>query len=263
MSTYGAKGPGHRAQGPGKGAARLSGAIRSDAETALANAEFPASELTSGSGSESESESILDRRIRMPHSCSSGPWALSPGPLLAPLFLLLAGCADRSGCPSEDLVAFGKSEGERGELASLPHDRCELSETERDRYFAARAEGLAIYCDPQRGFDVGLGGELLDVEACPIDRRAKFQSANKTANFLVEKEARQAELLVEARELEARAEDAYEPETSALRQEAAAKRMDARQEENDLEALRGVAIVEGWMAPPELPSEPMPAPVED
>jgi hypothetical protein len=185
---------------------------------------------------------------------------------LLPLLLLLAlltGCADRSGCPTGDLVAFGKSEGERGELASLPHDRCELSESERDRYFAARAQGLAIYCDPQRGFDVGLRGELLEVEACPIDRRTKFQSANQTASFLVEKEARHAELLLEARELEARAEDAYEPEASGLRQEAAARRMDARQEENDLEALRGVAIVEGWMAPPAPPTEPMPPPVED
>jgi hypothetical protein len=179
------------------------------------------------------------------------------------LLLLLTACADRNGCPTEDLVAYGKAEGERGELATLPHDRCELSEAERDRYFVARAQGLAIYCDPQRGFDAGLRGELLDVEACPIDRRAKFQSGNQTAHFLVEKEARQAELLLEARELEARAEDAYEPEASGLRQEAAARRMDARQEENDLEALRGLAIVEGWMAPPEPPSEPMPPPVED
>lgn len=183
--------------------------------------------------------------------------------LLLLLLLFLVGCADRSGCPTGDLAALGKAEGERGGLASLPHDRCELSESERDRYFAARAEGLAIYCDPQRGFDVGLNGELLDVEACPIDRRAKFQSANQTAAFLVEKEARQADLLAEARELEARAEDAYEPEAGGLRQEAAARRMDARQEENDLEALRGLAIVEGWMAPPEVPNEPMPPPVQD
>lgn len=198
----------------------------------------------------------------------TGPWTQSPlikpgrSPALLVVLALLTACADRSGCP-DDLVAFGQAEGERGELATLPHDRCELSEAERDRYFAARAQGLAVYCEPQRGFDVGLGGELLDVEACPIDRRAKFQSANQTANFLVEKEARRDELLVEARELEARVADAYEPEAGGLRQEAAAKRMDARQEENDLEALRGVAIVEGWMAPPELPSEPMPPPVED
>ncbi len=229
MSIYGVEGPGLRAQGPGKGAAS-------------------------------------PRGQRSPQNRSSGPWALSPGPSLAllALLLLLAGCADHSGCPPDDLVAFGKAEGERGELASLPHERCELSESERDRYFAARAEGLAIYCDPQRGFDVGLRGELLDVEACPIDRRAKFQSGNKTANFLIEKEALQQQLLAEARELEARAEDSSDvDEATELRQQAAAKRMDARQEENDLEALRGVAIVEGWMAPPELPSEPMPPPVED
>lgn len=186
-----------------------------------------------------------------------------PAGLLLSLALLLTACAERSGCPTVDLAEFGRAEGERGEAATLPHALCELDESERDRYQAGRALGLASYCEPQRGFDAGLRGEALPTEVCPLDRRAKFQSAVQTAGFLLEKEAQQQDWLAQARELEAQAESAEESEASALRERAAALRMNARQAENDLEALRGVAIVEGWMPPPAIPDEPQPPVVED
>lgn len=179
------------------------------------------------------------------------------------LALLLTACAERSGCPTGDLAEFGRAEGERGEAASLPSALCEMDEAERDRYQAGRALGLASYCEPQRGFDAGLNGESLPTEVCPLDRRSKFQSAVQTAGFLVQKEAEQQAWLEQARELEAEAEQADEDAASELRQRAAALRMDARQAENDLEALRGVAIVEGWMEAPQLPDQPQPPEIED
>ena len=178
---------------------------------------------------------------------------------LLSLAALLGACAERSGCPAGDLAAFGRAEGERGELPSLPSATCELDEGERDRNHAARALGLGSWCDAQRGFDAGLRGEEPAAEACPLDRRDVFSRAVQTGSFLLQKESEQQQRLQQAQELEANAEAADDPEKAdEWRAQARSLRMDARQAENDLEALRGVAIVEGWMASPSIPEQAQP-----
>lgn len=175
------------------------------------------------------------------------------------LVLAAGGCADRSGCPQGDLQALGQAEGEAGEPASLPSASCELSEAERDDYFAARNRGLKQYCDPAGAFIKGQSGQSVDLEVCPADSHKIVRSALRAGSEIAKLEKRRAELLAEAERLEDAADGVEGDARRALLDQANARRQDARQDQNDLEALRGLATVEGWQDPPEIPAEPFPS----
>jgi len=170
---------------------------------------------------------------------------------------LLTACADRSGCPPS-LSELGRSEGEAGSAASLPIKQCELSEAERDQYYAARNEGLKRYCDASDGFSKGLAGESVDPEVCPLDLRKQFRSGWRAGNEITKLEKRRLESLQEAETLEQTADGVQDEARQALLAKANALRQDARQDQNDLEALRGLATVQGWQAAPAIPKEPFP-----
>ena len=162
------------------------------------------------------------------------------------------GCAERSGCPQQ-LEQMGVEEGRRGLPASLPSPQCELSEAERDGYFAARHRGLLEYCDGAAGFRMGLAGETPEIEVCPAETQKAFRSGWRAAVEIVRLEKRRSELLAEADRLLRTADGLAEEARQALIDQASARQQDARQDENDLEALRGLATVQGWQAPPEPP----------
>ncbi len=174
------------------------------------------------------------------------------------LALAVAGCTDRSGCPSGDLQTLGQSEGAAGQAASLPSATCELSEAERDDYFAARNRGLKAYCDPAAAFIKGQAGDMVDLEVCPADSHKNVRSALRAGSEIAKLEKRRAELLAEAERLEDAADGVEGDARRALLDQANARRQDARQDQNDLEALRGLATVEGWQDAPEIPAKPFP-----
>lgn len=169
------------------------------------------------------------------------------------LLAALSACSDRSGCPQQPLDAVGLAEGQSGAAASLPSAQCELSEAERDQYYAARNRGLKAYCDAPDAFNKGLSGVAMDVEVCPLDLRKDVRSALRAGTEISKLEKRRTELLAEAAKLEQTAEGLEGEAGRALIDQANARRQDARQDENDLEALRGLATVQGWQTAPAAP----------
>ncbi len=165
------------------------------------------------------------------------------------LVLTLAGCEsrERGGCPG-DLGAFGRDEALRAQAASLPNPSCELAAGELAVYGKAREEGLARLCSGPVAFARGVDGGAFDLALCEGDAKDIAQRAHETGTLLREHIATRDALLAKANEAETRlaalANDA--PERRALEDEAAGLRFDARQRDNDIEALRGVAAVEKW-----------------
>lgn len=171
--------------------------------------------------------------------------------LLLPLLVLsLAGCErpDRSGCPTVDLAHLGRSEGARAVPASLPKADCVLDATETQRYQAGREEGIKRYCVALRGYQLGLDGKSIEPALCPADAASELKRGFAVGDNLRSQLRQRDDLLNEARNIERAAASLPKgsAERSKLEGEAAGKRFDARQRENEVEALRGIVAVERW-----------------
>lgn len=167
---------------------------------------------------------------------------------LIPLLTLGACGADLSQCPGPDLARVGREEALAGQQASLPKPGCAPAGTDLSAYLQGRSEGLARYCTAARGYALGLDGKVVDATLCTAD-----QGKELTRGFEVGKELRHH--LAERDRLNTQASDAERvaatlpensPERRQIEDQAAGLRFDARQRENDVEALRGAAAVEQW-----------------
>ncbi len=165
------------------------------------------------------------------------------------LLLLLGACQprERSGCPP-DLASFGRNEALRAAPASLPNQTCELDAADLRAYGAGREAGLARLCGGTVAFARGLDRGPFDINLCPAVSQEEARRAFETGQLLQGQIAQRDALMARATEAEAKlaALAADAPERRNLEDEAAGLRFDARQRENDIEALRGVAAVEKW-----------------
>jgi hypothetical protein len=168
---------------------------------------------------------------------------------LAFLALLLAACEtrDTSQCPA-DFAGYGREEALRGEPASLPGPGCDPTAEDLASYQAGRAAGQARYCTAEQGYRIGLDGGEARPEVCAEEQQAELKRGFEVGSQLRQHLAERDRLRAQADEAERVA--AKLPEGSVdrrrLEDEAARLRFDARQRENDVEALRGVAAVEQW-----------------
>ena len=166
------------------------------------------------------------------------------------LLLALSACArpDRAGCPVQKLADIGRDEATRGLAASLPKADCALDAAEIELYQKGREEGLKRYCTAHRGYQLGLDGKTIDVALCAEDAARELNRGFVIGDNLRGHLRQRDELLNQARDIERAA--ATLPKDSAerrkLEDEAAGKRFDARQHENEVEALRGIVAVERW-----------------
>jgi|GEM_PF-1544359 len=171
-------------------------------------------------------------------------------PLLLFVTIVLAGCQapDRSGCPARALAQVGRDEALRGLPASLPKADCALDEAEQQRYLAGRTEGLKRFCRAERGYKLGLDGKAVDGSLCSADDAKELQRGFEVGDNLRQFLSRHDSLLAQARDSERLA--ARSPENSAEarahQDKAAGLRFDARQQENEVEALRAIVAVEKW-----------------
>jgi hypothetical protein len=165
---------------------------------------------------------------------------------------VLAGCAQRSGCPT-DLRGAGEAQARAGAKPELPNASCELSDAERETYFAGRAAGLKWYCDDQRLFDAALAGDTPDLATCPLDYAEAALAAQRTGS-----EIRAAEAVAQREAAESARLQASDPVAAS---EAALR---ARTAQSELEQLRGLASLRGWLVNPalsgQLPSDAVTAP---
>lgn len=166
------------------------------------------------------------------------------------MVLALAGCerADRGACPAGDLAEFGRAEGARGAAATLPGPGCALDAAEQQHYAEGRADGLARYCVGKRGYELALDGKSVNLAVCAGDAARELQRGFEIGGQLRTHLQQRDQLLKEADTAERAAAKLPEdsPERRKLEDEAAGKRFDARQRENDVEALRGIVALEQW-----------------
>lgn len=163
--------------------------------------------------------------------------------------MLLSACtpADRLGCPAGDLESLAREEALAGKPAGLPKADCALDADESERYLKGRSEGLARYCKAQRGYQLALDGRAADPTVCGSGAEEFSRGFEVGTNLRTH--------LAERDRLNAQAEDAERaaaqlpagaPERQSLEQQAATARAEARQHENEVEALRGIVAVEQW-----------------
>lgn len=166
------------------------------------------------------------------------------------LSLTLSACsvADLSGCPKKDLGLVGQEDGLAGREASLPTQTCQLDESELRPYHEGRKDGLRRYCSAQRGYQLGLEGLPKRMELCADEAAMELQRGFNVGDNLRKYLAERDELLSQAQDTERLAADVTEDsaERQTLLQQAADARFQARQRDNDIEALRGVVAVEKW-----------------
>lgn len=170
-------------------------------------------------------------------------------PFLLLLPLLLSACtpADRLGCPESDLATLGREEALAGKPALLPRADCVLDADEQQRYGDGRADGLARYCEARRGYQLGLDGKPADPAVCGKDA-GEFSRGFEVGNQLRTHLAERDRLNAQAGDAERAAAQlpAAAPERQSMEQQAATARAEARQHENEVEALRGIVAVEKW-----------------
>lgn len=160
--------------------------------------------------------------------------------LLGLASLLLGACADRSGCPA-DLREAGEARARTGARPDLPNARCELSAAERDQYLAGRATGLQWFCAERRLFDEARLGRSPALDNCPLDFADGALAAQRTGEEL--RKAQDAAAREEALASSLLGTDPHAASEAALR---------ARTAQSELEQLRALAIVRGWMDNPAL-----------
>lgn len=166
------------------------------------------------------------------------------------LVLPLAACSglDQSACPGQDFESIGRSEALRGAPVSLPAPGCALNAAQQTAYARGREEGLRRYCTAARGYVLGLDGQAIAPDLCSEDDRAELARGHEVGSTLRFKLGERDQLLAQAREIERAAEalNPADPHRRQLDDDAATARAQARQHDNDIEALRGIAAVERW-----------------
>lgn len=170
--------------------------------------------------------------------------------LLLAVMLILGACArpERAGCPTQKLADIGRDEATRGLAESLPKADCALDAAELELYRKGREDGLARYCTAHRGYQLGLDGKAINDKLCAEDAARELHRGFEIGDNLRSHLRQRDDLLNEARNIERAAAALPEglAERRKLEDEAAGKRFDARQHENDVEALRGIVAVERW-----------------
>lgn len=170
--------------------------------------------------------------------------------LLLSLLLTLGACArpERAGCPVQKLGDMGREEATRGLPESLPKADCALEPAELELYRKGREEGLGRYCTAHRGYQLGLDGKAINDSLCAEDAAKELHRGFEIGNNLRSHLRQRDDLLSEARDIERAAAALPQglAERRKLEDEAAGKRFDARQHENEVEALRGIVAVERW-----------------
>ena len=119
----------------------------------------------------------IDKRMEL---AMSGKWMVIGTALSA---MALSGCASMSGdeCMATDWSAVGFEDGARGyttERFSKHRKACAKHGVTADfsAYQSGREQGLVEYCQPGRGYDVGVnGGRYYGV--CSVDHEADFLDA--------------------------------------------------------------------------------------
>ena len=175
---------------------------------------------------------------------------MRPLTLVVLLSLLLPACsvADLSGCPEKDPGLVGREDGLAGRAATLPRPDCMLDISDLHRYEDGRNEGLRRYCTAQRGYQLGLEGKAINTEVCSGDFVDELARGHAVGDSLRQHLSQRDQLLSQAQDIEriaaGQAEDS--PQRQTLLQQAADARFQARQHDNEVEALRGVVAVEKW-----------------
>jgi hypothetical protein len=151
------------------------------------------------------------------------------------------------GCKTGDFEMLGQVEALAGKPASLPRADCALDTEETERYLRGRAEGLARYCTAQRGYQLALDGHAADPSTCGASA-AEFSRGFEVGKNLRTHLSERDRLNAQAGDAERAAAQlpAAAPERQSLEQQAATARAEARQHENEVEALRGIVAIEQW-----------------
>ncbi|MGE4070883.1 MAG: DUF2799 domain-containing protein [Lysobacterales bacterium] len=175
---------------------------------------------------------------------------MRPLTLVFLISLLLPACrvADLSGCPEKDPGLVGQEDGLAGRAATLPRPDCMLDISDVQRYEDGREDGLRRYCSAQRGYQLGLEGTPINTEVCSANFAKELERGHAVGDSLRQHLSQRDQLLSQAQDIERIAADQAEdsPERQALLQQAADARFQARQHDNEVEALRGVVAVEKW-----------------
>jgi hypothetical protein len=170
--------------------------------------------------------------------------------LVLPLLGLLCACArgERLACPEQDVGEIGIDEGTRGLVASLPKPDCVLDVSETTRYQQGRDHGLRLYCQAQRGYQLGLDGQAINPQLCDEKFAKELQRGFAVGDGLRQHLRQRDELLSQASDAERLAArlPADSPERHSIDQQAADARFEARQHDNEVEALRGIVAIEKW-----------------
>ena len=114
---------------------------------------------------------------------------------LTVLLFALGGCAgmDAEECQMADWRAIGYEDGVQGRSAAHFGSRRKACAehgitADFDGYMAGRSEGLAHFCRPQNGYDLGVRGQLY-AGVCPIELEPAFLSAHADGFGLYERSA--------------------------------------------------------------------------
>ncbi|MBK7843267.1 MAG: DUF2799 domain-containing protein [Bdellovibrionales bacterium] len=173
--------------------------------------------------------------------------------LLFPLFLGGLSCAilndrnglDREACANSDWWELGRQDGTQGEPVGKYDKRLSECQMEPDKsrenlYLNGRNAGLAEYCQPNNGFEIGRTGQFY-FYVCPVDTEVDFVShyrigrrvyqleiANKNLNKNIES------LLARIREMRPSAVQ----QRAQLREQIRSMKNSRAQNEKSLEELR-------------------------
>lgn len=163
--------------------------------------------------------------------------------------VVLAGCgSDLSQCPSPDLAKLGREEALAGLAATLPRAGCAPTGADLAAYQRGRSEGLARYCTAARGYALALDGKTVNADLCQDAAVDELKRGAEVGLQLRRQLSERDQLIAQASDIEQVAAGLPEdsPERRKLEDQAAGLRFDARQRDNDVEALRGIVAVERW-----------------
>ena len=111
------------------------------------------------------------------------------------LLIVLCGCAgmDAKECRTADWRAIGYEDGVQGQSAAYFGTRRKACAehgitADFDAYLAGRAEGVAHFCRPQNGYNLGVNGQPYS-GVCPIELEEAFLAAHADGYGLYERGA--------------------------------------------------------------------------